>query len=185
MKLLKILFFILIAAAVFSLFSRLSWATPSASFLYVEKDLGNGLWEYDYTLFNTSDPILDAGSDIYDVAIDFDPAVTFTLLSLPAGWSEIDYPGSGFVDSFSLKLGPPPSGTDVPPGTSLTGFNYQFDSQVGNLPFEATFTNPHDSTNPFVFPVPVPEPGTLILLGSGLAGVGFFRRKRLFKLGTN
>lgn len=65
-----------------------SSAVPSANFLYTETSLGGGLWQYDYTLFNTSDPILDAGFDVFDVTIDFNPAAAFTLLSLPVGWGK-------------------------------------------------------------------------------------------------
>ena len=159
-----------------------SLATPSASFLYYETDLGSGLWRYDYTFFNTSDPVIDAGYDLYSVAMDFDPIATFTLLSLPHGWDYIT--GVGFVATESLNPGTPPFGTDIAPGASLAGFSFQFDYRAGDLPFLAVLTNPVDPANPVPYSgtttTPVPEPATLIFLASVLAGIGYLRGRKLF-----
>ena len=51
----------------FTFLSGAAYAIPSAEFTYIETDIGGGIWQYDYTLFNTSDPIGDAGFDLYEV----------------------------------------------------------------------------------------------------------------------
>lgn len=179
---LKTLSILVFMAAILSFTSGTSLAIPSANFLYYETNLGASLWRYDYTLYNTSDPIIDLGYDLYYVAIEFAPAATFTLLSLPTGWDKNT--GSGFAEAFSINPGTPPIGKDIAPGTSLTGFSFQFDYQAGNLPFLAYLTNPNDPSNPIPFSgntAPVPLPATFILLASGLVGLGFLRGRKLFK----
>jgi hypothetical protein len=170
------------------LISSMAYAVPFAEFTYVETDLGTGMWQYDYTLTNASDPIADAGYDLYDVWFEFDSAATFTVLSLPSNWDLID--GSGFGESFSLYFGTPPIGSDIAPGESLSGFSFLFDYQAGALPFEATFVDPTDFFTPIITngnsslsATPAPEPTTLLLVGIGLVGIAGFRKKKLRRLG--
>jgi hypothetical protein len=182
MKSLKAIYYIIFVLLLFGFFSGIAWAIPSADFLYLETDLGGGMWQYDYTLFNMSDPIAEAGFDLYDVFFTFNPSATFTVASVPTGWDWLD--GAGFAEVFSFNPGAPPAGTDIAPGTSLDDFTFLFDYQAGMLPFDVTFVNPIDPDNPAVFSststsvtTPIPEPSTMFLLGAGIIGLAGLRRR--------
>ena len=175
-------FHMIILGLLFLVFcNSVALAVPMAEFSYVETDLGGGMWQYDYTLFNTSDPVADAGFDLYDIFITFDPTATFTVAAIPAGWDWIG--GSGFADMYSLNPGAPPVGTDIAPGTSLSGFSFMFDYQAGSLPFDVTFANPVDPDNPAMYSgissgsSAVPEPSTLLLLSAGITGMVLLRKR--------
>jgi len=161
-------------------------AVPIADFLYTVTPIVGG-FEYDYRLFNRSNPVTDAGANAYDVVLSLPTPATVTVGSLPTGWTSIS-DLSTFVEMFSLNPGTPPTGTDVAPGTSLGVFVLDFASNVGNLPFTVTFTNPTNPSTPTMFngttaPVPVPEPRTILLVASGLASMGCiaWRKRRLVR----
>lgn len=158
-------------------------AVPMVDISYVETDLGGGLWEYDFTVSNTGDPVADAGFNVYDVFFTFDLAITASVVSLPMDWDGID--GPGFFGAFSLLPGEPPFGADIGPGASLGGFVLQFDAQVADLAYEAMIENPLDFFEPVILTgtatdtsqIPVPEPSTLVLLCAGLVGITMVRRR--------
>lgn len=171
--------FLVILASV--LFMGIAHAIPMAEIKYYETDLGSGWWQYDYTVYNTSDPILDAGYDIYDIFSIFDDTATIIPLAAPLGWDGII--GSGFVAMFSLNAGAPPVGTDIAPDTYLSGFSLMIDYRVGDSYFEALFSNPDNPENPVLFSgmttahVSIPEPATLFILGAGISGLFFLKKK--------
>jgi hypothetical protein len=160
------------------LFLEEAKAIPSSQALYFETQLAPSLWEYDYLLYNTSDPIVDAGYDIFDFTLFFDPLAGISGISDPTDW--IDIAGAGFIDWFSISPGAPPLGADIAPGAFLGGFSFTSDLKLGDLLYEVTFTNPLDPFNPLVqssTSTLIPEPATLLLVGSGIVGLGIIRRR--------
>ena len=52
-------------------------------------------------------------------------------------WDPMNKTGS--FELISLTTGSPPGGSDIPPGSTLSGFLFQFDTRIGPVPFTATF----------------------------------------------
>lgn len=88
-----------------------------------------GLFRYEYTLHNQSDPLIDAGSDAYDLTLFFSVLNSLTSSATPVDWDLIA--GAGFLDTFLLQPGANPAEADGGPGQSLGGFDFVFDGQVG------------------------------------------------------
>jgi hypothetical protein len=177
MKALKTFYTSLFVLLILGFLSNTALAIPSSQALYWEYDLGGGLWKYDYILHNTSDPIADAGYDIYDLTLYF-PGITLTNILSPSNWDLIT-DSSSFIDWYSKLPGEPPLGADIAPGTSLTGFSFLSNMQLASLSFDVYLTDPYG--DPVLYSgntAPVPEPPTLLLVASGLAGIGFFVRMK-------
>jgi len=114
--------------------ARRASAIPLVDIRYVETDASGGSFRYLYTLFNRSDPVTDAGMNLFDVLLSFDPIQEGSVLALPAGWDSIS--GAGFIELFSVEIGAPPDGSDIPPGGFLSGFVLEFNYRAGPLAFE-------------------------------------------------
>ena len=169
----------IVCLLIFVGFSDACLVSPEAEITYLETKLGEQSWQYDYTFTNVSDPGCCAGFNLYEVDFSFDETVALESRLLPSGWELIA--GPGFANTFSIMIGIPPSGADIAPGTSLSGFMFEFNAQVGDIPFQAFFTNPDDPSNPIPFEgttTPVPVPGAIWLLASGWVGLRIIGRKR-------
>ena len=153
-------------------------ATSGPILSYTESQIGPGLWQYDFTAVNGLDPALQADFNLYDVLFQFPSSPT--VIALPFGWDYFQNINS--IESFSTNVGPPPFGTDVPPGTSLDGFSFQFSNQIGSIPFTFTFDDPNNPGQPFTFAgtstaASVPEPSSLWMVL--LVIVAFLLRHRV------
>lgn len=150
-------------------------ALPLADIHYQETDLGSGQWQYTYTVTNLSDP----GYNLYDVFFFLmDTGITASLVSpVPTGWD--GFTGWEVAEIFSY-----PS-NEILAGSSLSGFTLTFDAQVGDLAYQAMFTNPDDPEFPVfaegithvpTVPATVPEPGSVLLVAAGISILGLLRR---------
>jgi hypothetical protein len=148
-----------------------SGATADAILNYTETDLGGGFYDVVFTSANGFDPVADAGVDLYDIVFDF--PVSGFLLSLPSGWTS-NPPSSGTsVEAFSTFPGSPPSGTDIAPAQSLSGFEFLFETPLGDIPFTYSFTNPAEPSQPLIVngtssSTSVPEASNTVLVGTAI-----------------
>lgn len=171
MKLKNYLILFVAIAGIFML-SSVALSAPSASILYQETDLGEGLWQYDYTFENTSD-----SEYLYSVWLDFDTFYNITDPVLSDTWvgnwgavSPTDY----------LEIHSNDFADDIAPGDLLGGFTFTVDSQIGSVPFTVYFDD-HDGTRTYATGliaaaatvVPEPVSSMLFIIGGGILG---FRR---------
>jgi hypothetical protein len=119
---------------------------------------------------------------------------TATVVNAPGGagaWTELDGglnangcdgSGGGFVCASDAQAAPVPNSTyawifdvTIPTGTLFTGTN---ESSIKARYVDAEGVKVGDLVSENITLQVIPEPGSVVLLGSGLAALGLFRRRR-------
>jgi hypothetical protein len=130
----------------------------------------DGTWLYSYEVNN------DNVDSLYDFGVDF--IGEYFNITTPDGWVYFHGDGSASATGLSFIdwLSPDPA-LDLAPGQTLGGFSFQSTLGPGSIVYHivTSGTEPFDGRTSG--PNPVPEPGTLVLLGSGIT-LAIARRRR-------
>lgn len=137
--------------------------------------LSGGGFQYTYKLDNSL-----GTESIFDFGLYYFGPVEDASVTDPTGWSHVppgydEVSGQGYINWFSPMFEDGSTPFDLFPGEKLGGFS--FVSAFASGPIAFTVNGLLDDRGTTVGPNPVPEPGTLLLLGTGIT-MGIARRRR-------
>ncbi len=166
----KLLISLIMSTALLFMLSTSAIATPGATMLYNETDLGGGTWQYDYTFYNTS-----TTEDLYSVYLYFDQERSFDWVNIPSGW---DSTLNGFTpfpttlaDTYSIH-----PDYDIAAGNNLGYFSFTVDYQAGDISYDAFFSGDNTLSGTTSL-VPEPISSTLFIVGGATLGFRRFRKR--------
>jgi hypothetical protein len=138
--------------------------------------LGDGSYQYQWLLDN-----VEGTDSVFDFGLFYYGPVEDSTVTDPLGWTHVapgydSATGMGFIDWFSPILPDGSTPFDLLPGGSLSGFS--FISALGPGPIQYTINGALFDLGTTTGPNPVPEPATLLLLGSGISALALRRRRQ-------
>ena len=177
----------LLAAALVFAFC-MAQAASAVTIEYELNNIGGERWQYDFTIYN--DTVYDFAA--FDIGFGLDVA-NLKLLNTGYGWGRYSLVTEP-TDYYNgvLMAGADDSASWILPGASLGVFSVALDWLGNQGPDLSFFAYDFDfgwerlQNVDYVFfeaggpvvPDPIPEPGTLALLGTGLAGLAAYYRSR-------